>query len=36
VRELKLDGNRPDIRTESVTQVLRLLSASLREAPSPV
>jgi nicotinamide-nucleotide amidase len=35
VRELKLEGNRPVIRTESVTQVLRLLSASLREAPSP-
>lgn len=35
VRELKLDGNRAVIRTESVTGVLRLLSASLDEAPNP-
>jgi nicotinamide-nucleotide amidase len=35
-QELKLDGNRADIRTESVTSVLRLLSASLRAAPTPV
>jgi len=32
VRELKLDGNRESIRTESVTSVLRLLSDTLREA----
>jgi nicotinamide-nucleotide amidase len=32
VRELKLDGNRAVIRTESVTGVLRLLSESLQEA----
>jgi nicotinamide-nucleotide amidase len=32
VRELKLDGNRAVIRTESVTAVLRLLSESLQEA----
>jgi nicotinamide-nucleotide amidase len=35
VRELKLDGSRAVIRTESVTSVLRLLSASLQEAPPP-
>jgi nicotinamide-nucleotide amidase len=36
VRELKLEGNRADIRTESVTSVLRLLSDTLQEASSPV
>jgi nicotinamide-nucleotide amidase len=35
VRELKLGGNRADVRTESVTSVLRLLSDTLQEAPSP-
>ena len=35
VRELKLAGNRADIRTESVTSVLRLLSATVREASAP-
>jgi nicotinamide-nucleotide amidase len=35
VRELKLEGNRADIRTESVTSVLRLLSDTLQEASSP-
>ena len=35
VRELKLDGNRAAIRTESVTSVLRLLSDTLQEAASP-
>jgi nicotinamide-nucleotide amidase len=34
VRELKLDGNRDAIRTESVTSVLRLLSDTLQEASS--
>ncbi|GGN53280.1 competence damage-inducible protein A [Actinoplanes lobatus] len=33
VRELKLDGNRAAIRTESVTAVLQLLTDSLRSAP---
>jgi nicotinamide-nucleotide amidase len=33
VRELKLDGNRAAIRTESVTSVLCLLSDCLRDAP---
>jgi nicotinamide-nucleotide amidase len=33
VRELKLAGNRSVIRTESVTAVLRLLSANVDEAP---
>lgn len=32
VRELKLDGNRDVIRTESVTRVLQLLSETLQEA----
>src|SRR4051812_20956291 len=36
VRELRLDGNRDAIRTESVTSVLRLLSGTLQEAPSAV
>jgi nicotinamide-nucleotide amidase len=35
VRELKLGGNRADIRTESVTSVLRLLSVTLQEPSSP-
>ena len=35
VRELRLDGNRQAVRTESVTSVLRLLSDALREAPTP-
>ena len=35
-RELKLDGNRAVIRTESVTSVLRLLSASLDDRPAAV
>ena len=34
VRELKLDGNRAVIRTESVTGVLRLLAEQLRTAPA--
>jgi nicotinamide-nucleotide amidase len=34
-RELKLDGNRAVIRTESVTGVLRLLSESLESSPAP-
>jgi nicotinamide-nucleotide amidase len=34
VRELKLEGNRAAIRTESVTAVLSLLSEKLREASS--
>jgi nicotinamide-nucleotide amidase len=34
VRELKLDGNREAIRTESVTAVLQLLTDSLREPPA--
>ena len=36
VRELRLPGNRAAIRTESVTSVLRLLSACLQEAQAPV
>ena len=32
VRELRLDGNRAAVRTESVTRVLLLLSEALREA----
>jgi nicotinamide-nucleotide amidase len=32
VRELKLDGNRSAVRTESVTRVLQLLSETLQEA----
>ncbi|GGN00713.1 nicotinamide-nucleotide amidase [Actinoplanes campanulatus] len=32
VRELKLDGNRAAVRTESVTAVLQLLTDSLRSA----
>lgn len=35
VRELKLDGNRAVIRTESVTAVLRLLTGELQDAPTP-
>jgi len=35
VRELKLDGNRDAVRTESVTRVLQLLSETLLEAPKP-
>jgi nicotinamide-nucleotide amidase len=34
VRELKLDGNREAIRTESVTAVLQLLTDSLRARPA--
>jgi nicotinamide-nucleotide amidase len=34
VRELKLDGNREAIRTESVTAVLQLLTDSLRALPA--
>jgi nicotinamide-nucleotide amidase len=34
VRELKLEGNRADIRTESVMAVLSLLSEKLQEASS--
>ena len=34
VRELRLDGNRAAVRTESVTSVLRLLSDCLQEAPA--
>jgi nicotinamide-nucleotide amidase len=33
VRELRLDGNRALIRTESVTSVLRLLAECLRDLP---
>lgn len=35
VNELKLSGNRADIRTESVTAVLRLLAEVLDAAPAP-
>ena len=35
VRELKLDGNRAAIRTESVTAVLQLLADSVRARPAP-
>jgi nicotinamide-nucleotide amidase len=35
VRELKLDGNRAVIRTESVTAVLGLLAEQLQGAPAP-
>jgi nicotinamide-nucleotide amidase len=35
VRELKLEGNRADIRSESVTSVLRLLADRLDEASRP-
>jgi nicotinamide-nucleotide amidase len=35
VRELKLDGNRAVIRTESVTGVLGLLAEQLQAAPAP-
>ena len=35
VRELKLDGNRDAVRTESVTRVLQLLSETLQEASKP-
>ena len=34
VRELKLDGNRDAIRTESVTSALLLLADCLQEAPA--
>ncbi|MDI6097546.1 CinA family protein [Actinoplanes sp. NEAU-A12] len=34
VRELKLDGNREAVRTESVTAVLQLLTDSLRAQPA--
>ncbi|GIE27229.1 competence protein [Actinoplanes italicus] len=34
VRELKLDGNREAVRTESVTAVLQLLTDSLRALPA--
>jgi nicotinamide-nucleotide amidase len=36
VRELRLDGNRAAIRTESVTRALFLLSDCLQDAPAPV
>jgi nicotinamide-nucleotide amidase len=36
VRELRIDGNRATIRTESVTGVLRLLTEQLQSAPAPV
>ena len=35
VRELKLDGNRDAIRTESVTRALQLLSNCIEGAPAP-
>src|SRR5689334_17213331 len=35
VRELRLDGNRDAVRTESVTRVLQLLSETLQEASKP-
>jgi nicotinamide-nucleotide amidase len=35
VRELRLDGNRDAVRTESVTSVLRLLSETLQAASKP-
>jgi len=35
VRELRLDGNREAVRTESVTRVLQLLSEALQEASKP-
>ena len=35
VRELRLDGNREAVRTESVTRVLQLLSETLQEASKP-
>ncbi|HEU4349292.1 MAG TPA: CinA family protein [Actinoplanes sp.] len=35
VRELRLDGNRAEVRIESVTAVLNLLVAELRKAPAP-
>ncbi|MBO3736131.1 CinA family protein [Actinoplanes flavus] len=35
VRELKLDGNREAVRTESVTAVLQLLIDCLRDSPAP-
>jgi nicotinamide-nucleotide amidase len=35
VRELKLDGNRAVVRSESVTSVLGLLADCLRDAPAP-
>ena len=36
VRELRLDGNREAVRTESVTAVLQLLTDSLRAQPARV
>ena len=36
VRELRLDGNREAIRTESVTRALLLLSDCLQESPAAV
>jgi nicotinamide-nucleotide amidase len=35
VRELRLDGNRDEVRTESVTAVLNLFVDELRKAPAP-
>jgi nicotinamide-nucleotide amidase len=35
VRELRVDGNRAVIRTESVTRVLQLLAERLQEASAP-
>jgi nicotinamide-nucleotide amidase len=35
VRELRLDGNRDAVRTQSVTAVLQLLVDQLRGAPAP-
>lgn len=35
VRKLELGGDRAAVRTESVTRVLRLLSACLEESPPP-
>jgi len=35
VRELKLEGNRAEVRSESVTSVLRLLTEQLDEASRP-
>ena len=36
VRELRLDGNRAEVRSESVTAVLNLLADELHRAPAPV
>ena len=35
VRELRVDGNRSAVRTESVTAVLNLFAEELRKAPAP-